>query len=556
MIALTLAALAYAQEAEVAVPAMNVQTWRVPIDAERTLWTDDAATAPDGWHTARLAVGWVHEPLVYTWNDGERVSLLTDAVQADLVGGVVWKRLRVGLDVPLVIASSGAGVATGTGLGDIAIDGKGTILDPEESPVGLAVGTRLFLPTATVRGPLGSEGLAGSVHGIVDRRFGPVLVAANVGTTAGPRVELENVTLDDAFFARLGVGWEAREGMGVSLDIAGQATYASPLSARVGAPVEALVGAWRRVSGDFVLRGGLGRGLNGGIGAPVARGLVLVAWEPERVRDRDEDGLVDPVDACPLEAEDADGFEDSDGCPERDNDGDLIVDPSDNCPNVAEDRDDWQDDDGCPDAKTLLRVRAIDPEGAPIAGAKLVLDGVAVAGTGTFETEVDAGSHRVALAAPGYVATDVVLDVPDGPPYEHVVTLMRDKPPGPPPRVEVTKERLVITDKIYFETNKATIKRESYSLLDEIAAVLTAHPDILRVRIEGHTDSRGKDSYNLSLSDQRAAAVRQYLVGKGIDPARLVSQGFGEGRPVDPAENEAAWEKNRRVEFVIEAWKD
>jgi outer membrane protein OmpA-like peptidoglycan-associated protein len=121
-----------------------------------------------------------------------------------------------------------------------------------------------------------------------------------------------------------------------------------------------------------------------------------------------------------------------------------------------------------------------------------------------------------------------------------------------PAKVIVQKERLEILDKIYFDTNKTTIKKQSYPLLDEIARVLRDNPDILMVRVEGHTDSRGKDTSNLKLSDGRAKAVQAYLVKAGVSAERLSAIGFGESRPVDPAETEVAWEKNRRVEFVIE----
>ena len=67
----------------------------------------------------------------------------------------------------------------------------------------------------------------------------------------------------------------------------------------------------------------------------------------------------------------------------------------------------------------------------------------------------------------------------------------------------------------------------------------------------GHTDERGDDAYNLDLSDRRAAAVVKYLVDNGVEAKRLTSQGYGETQPVDKRQNEAAWAKNRRVEFHI-----
>src|SRR5215204_4473836 len=81
---------------------------------------------------------------------------------------------------------------------------------------------------------------------------------------------------------------------------------------------------------------------------------IIWAPQPEGVsapgrNDRDGDGIPDSVDGCPDEAEDKDGFQDSDGCPERDNDNDGVPDAADKCPNEPEDKDGFDDDDGCPD---------------------------------------------------------------------------------------------------------------------------------------------------------------------------------------------------------------
>ncbi|MFZ5477902.1 MAG: OmpA family protein [Myxococcota bacterium] len=129
---------------------------------------------------------------------------------------------------------------------------------------------------------------------------------------------------------------------------------------------------------------------------------------------------------------------------------------------------------------------------------------------------------------------------------------------GPTPRdarpisVLVGEKKLDLSDKIYFELDSAVIDPASYPLLDEVAKALAAAADVLVVRVEGHTDSRGAALYNQKLSEDRAAAVRDYLLGKGVAQERLVAAGFGESQPIDAAENEDAWEKNRRVEFVIE----
>ena len=127
-------------------------------------------------------------------------------------------------------------------------------------------------------------------------------------------------------------------------------------------------------------------------------------------------------------------------------------------------------------------------------------------------------------------------------------------PPPPPPepkRVEVTQDQIVIREKIQFETNKAVIKPESFGLVDEIVAAVRDTPQIKKLSIEGHTDNVGNDKYNQKLSDQRAAAVRTYLVEKGIDAGRLVAKGWGESKPIGDNATEEGREQNRRVEFII-----
>jgi OOP family OmpA-OmpF porin len=102
------------------------------------------------------------------------------------------------------------------------------------------------------------------------------------------------------------------------------------------------------LSSPFGVLAGGGAGIIEGVGVPKFRAIVGVTYTAES-RDRDNDGIPDNQDRCPTAAEDRDGFEDADGCPDPDNDGDTILDKDDKCPNQAEDSDGFQDTDGCPD---------------------------------------------------------------------------------------------------------------------------------------------------------------------------------------------------------------
>lgn len=120
-----------------------------------------------------------------------------------------------------------------------------------------------------------------------------------------------------------------------------------------------------------------------------------------------------------------------------------------------------------------------------------------------------------------------------------------------PKRVVISADKIVITEKIQFDFDTATIKPESYGLLDEIAAVIKANPQLRKISIEGHTDSEGEASYNLKLSRERAAAVELYLVEHGAAAERLSSSGLGEERPIASNDSPEGREDNRRVEFMI-----
>jgi OOP family OmpA-OmpF porin len=104
-------------------------------------------------------------------------------------------------------------------------------------------------------------------------------------------------------------------------------------------------------------------------------------------------------------------------------------------------------------------------------------------------------------------------------------------------------------NEINFETAKATIQPSSYGILDEIAAALTANPQ-LKVAVEGHTDSTGARAFNMDLSQRRAQSVVAYLVNQGISPDRLTAKGYGPDRPIADNNTRVGRAKNRRVQFV------
>jgi outer membrane protein OmpA-like peptidoglycan-associated protein len=130
-------------------------------------------------------------------------------------------------------------------------------------------------------------------------------------------------------------------------------------------------------------------------------------------------------------------------------------------------------------------------------------------------------------------------------------TAEKPKPKAPPKRVEVKDDRIDVSETIQFEFSSSRISGDSTALVDEIADAIRKHPEIKKIRIEGHTDNTGDAPHNLRLSKKRAAAVVKYLVGKGVDASRLVAAGFGQTKPIAKNDTEEGRAQNRRVAFVI-----
>ncbi len=125
----------------------------------------------------------------------------------------------------------------------------------------------------------------------------------------------------------------------------------------------------------------------------------------------------------------------------------------------------------------------------------------------------------------------------------------RDVCPGTPAGANIDERGCWVLSQDYlFDFDKATIKPQYYSMLDDVVRIIRQNPD-LRVEIQGHTDSIGSEAYNMDLSRRRANAVKTYLVNQGISSARLTTVGYGESRPVATNATKEGRAKNRRVEL-------
>jgi outer membrane protein OmpA-like peptidoglycan-associated protein len=120
------------------------------------------------------------------------------------------------------------------------------------------------------------------------------------------------------------------------------------------------------------------------------------------------------------------------------------------------------------------------------------------------------------------------------------------------PVATLIEDRIVILERVEFDTGKATLRPESDRVLGAVLAVFKDNPDVKHVRVEGHTDNQGNKQRNLMLSKQRAAAVVKWLVDHGVDASRLASEGYGQTKPLSSNDTDEGRQNNRRVEFHIE----
>ena len=238
-----------------------------------------------------------------------------------------------------------------------------------------------------------------------------------------------------------------------------------------------------------------------------------------RAKDTDRDGVPDSEDKCPTDP----GKPELDGCP--DTDGDGIIDKDDKCPTVAG----IAQFQGCPDT---------DGDGIPDMDDACPTKASPAATRGCPDKDGD-GIADIDDKCPDQPGTKANNGCPEAPkPAPTVVT------------EEVKKAMTYATQNVQFATSSSTLLATSLPHLNNVANILKANP-ALKVHIEGHTDSRGNEKVNQTLSTARAKACQAYLISKGVAADRLTAEGFGSTRPIADNATKQGLELNRRVDFVV-----
>jgi OmpA-OmpF porin, OOP family len=498
-----------------AAPAFGQELVREPIDIERfkPALTHDPFVVTEGTDVRWLpgesrvqlgaAINGSWNPLVVV-EDGEIVrQIVSGRAGFDLFGSLsLTKGFALGLGLPLFAAQDGDGDPNPAGVGDLRLVPKIRLVDDATDGIGVALIPEVRLPTHS------DEEFSGGARSAVfaprlavDHRFpGGFRLGANVGLLAREGTQFRNITAASEFTYSAAAelypdGYDGIAAIGV--DFHGAAGLAD-LDLEE-APLEGQLYAMIRPEPEVQIHFGPSMGIVAGYGTPTFRLYAGLRWSPKPI-------LKEP-------------------CPEY---------PVAVAPAPSEPRD---------PRIGVVRVKVLDSTNdQPIARARARVDDVQLEPTGKpgeSEADVEPGDHILWVRAKGYVPQRIEIDVPRGGEIDKTVRL-------DPLLVTVTEERLEFTGTVYFAFDSARLEHESHDLLDEVATVLNAHPELRLIRVEGHADATGPAAYNQGLSERRAASVRGYLISAGVDSERLESQGYGESRPVSKVYSE-----NRRVEFVI-----
>ena len=586
---------------------INAQRFEPAVDGRTFLVLTDPQVGRRGIGGS-MTFNYADDPFIFRYENEDKadVALLDAVATTNLTTFANLGPARLGVDVPLHLASSGYAVEGFRLVGDLGLDAKIAVLDRQEKGVGLGARARLGLPTGNGSAWLGDARptLGLEVASSVGERF---MGAANLGLRLYPGgpVQLPEVAWGNRLTWGVGGKVPIWDFLWATAEVNGELIFGSA-GATGAVPIEGLVAVRGNPIGDLIASLGAGTGFTKGIGAPDFRFVASVAWVPGTARDLAENGG-------------------------NDRDGDGIADARDLCPDQAEDMNGIADDDGCPDnGLTPTRLTVLDPEGAQVANARVELLEGPETGTysmldGELMRSLPPGTYRVRAGADDFLDAESTLVVPESPKHEATLRVVHEAPTGTvtitvmdekglpvvasarllgadktvatesdgvghdtvpagtweivvsapnyqvarrtlrvdpdgassldvmlqPARVVVAGDRVVIMEKIFFEFDSAVIMPESFGILDEVVGVLREHGEIELIEVQGHTDSQGEADYNRKLSQKRAEAVSAYLTLHGVDPSRLTARGYGEDQPLQPGETEEAWAANRRVEFLI-----
>jgi hypothetical protein len=463
----------------------SIERFRLAIDGSGILDVNWAGVpGHNSWGLGAWA-SFAHDPLVL-YDDMSQPSsaLVGQRVTTGIVGAIsLWDRLQLGASFDAVGYQASGTVTDGTmqpdlpsaGAGDLRFAPKLVLVGDPRAQFHVALIAAVSYPIGAASGYLRETGPTVAPELALSWSSGAVLVAGNLGVRFRERLEVGGIVVDDEVFARAGAGVQiggTRVDPAAQLDVS--MSFAAPMRSlqetrRIGneTAAELMAGGSVRLSQWTRMFVAGGVGLDNGFGTPDWRAIGGIRVQgvrgdrdddkiadladrcPDEAEDKDgfqdddgcpdldddSDGIADKLDRCRLEPEDKDGFEDADGCPELDNDGDGVADASDKCPLKAEDKDGFQDEDGCVDPSGVITGKIVDPEQRPIANVTVAVEQldhpavppaqVVALDDGTFVASVHDGPIKLVVSAQGYETQETTRPVVAGRSTEVVVTLAR-----------------------------------------------------------------------------------------------------------------------------------
>jgi outer membrane protein OmpA-like peptidoglycan-associated protein len=496
-----LIALSVALPARAQAPEVDLSLFRAAAGSDGTIGVDGAHPIPAGVDPIELQIvldGALHpvrDPLA-------RIDYRVGGWLA--MQGRLDPRLSLFVQLPITLLAGGDlsawGVAPpGAGVGDLRVGVRGSILETPD----FALGAHLALELATADPQAFSGDARTIVEGLVSvqRRLSPRLeLLGNALVRFRPPRDLGSARFGNEIGLRAAASYalDPRWRGYVELDARSSLRDLSVATA----PAEWRLGVRACALGRLVIDVAAGTRLDGALGAPDLRALLSIRYAPA--------SCASAADAATQPSADA-----------------LL--------------------------EQLAAARALR-DGLARAEAEAARGAARLATRDSLERAESQGAARArALRDADERDTDGdgMPDVLDNCPREKGPVINHGCPMAQRQKVVIREDRIEILEKVQFALGSAVIRRRSFPLLDQVARVLQNHPDVLRVQVEGHTDSTGNPRRNATLSQARAEAVVAYLAKTAVAPSRLVARGFGPSRPLASNATRAGRETNRRVEFRV-----
>jgi outer membrane protein OmpA-like peptidoglycan-associated protein len=518
------------------------------------------------------------------------------------VGYAPIDRLRIFVGAPIYINTASETTAGGGGFGDLRLGGQVALIT-EDGPVQAGVVPWLDLPSGDSSRYLGNSGLAGGAAVAGSVEAGPATFSGDLGMQFDP-TGVNNPDGSNTVLVGMAVGIMPADGFGLTAETRLEPSFIEVPVPGTGNPSEMMYHLRRKWDNGFHFMVGGAHAITAGTGAPLFRTFAGFGWESEKdpkPRDTDGDGIPDKADECIEIPETVNGWRDMDGCP--DDIGRLKVgvflndEPVDSAKitvtgpkGTSEHSGKAPVFEGLPGesfqasaayarcfegsgettlepCKNKIRIDLLrkdgaikiivkTPEGDPVVDA--FIKWLPPEDNRGCQAEGDApiGAEGVFTKSVGVGPHEFVIQAEDRSPQKFTVRVAKDgtavvEVVMKAAKTKLSAERIDILEKVFFETGSNVIKEESFELLREVATVLIANAQINKVRVAGHTDSRGDDDFNEKLSRRRAQAVVNKLIELEVSEDRLEAVGYGEAQPISPNGTKSGRAKNRRVEFVI-----